>query len=92
MHETGIIRGLIRRIEAAAMEAGATRISGVAVRLGSLSQMSVGHFREHFVVESRGTVAEGAALRILVSEDIEDPHAQTVMIESIDLELPEEAV
>ncbi|MGO9359525.1 MAG: hydrogenase/urease maturation nickel metallochaperone HypA [Xanthobacteraceae bacterium] len=89
MHETGIVRDLVRRLEAVARDAAAKRVVGVAVRLGALSQFSPGHFREHFDEEIRGTLAEGAALRILTSEDAADPCAQDVMIESIDLEVPD---
>ena len=69
MHETGIVRDLVRRLEQAAHEAGAERVSGVEVWLGALSQFSPEHFREHFEDEARGTVAEGAALRIETSDD-----------------------
>jgi len=89
MHETGTVRDMVRRLEAVARDAGATRVSGVAVRLGALSQFSPEHFREHFDEEVRGTVAEGAALRIQTSGDVTDPSAQDVMMESIDLEVPD---
>ena len=89
MHETGIVRDLIRRLEAVARDAGATRVTGVAVRIGALSQFAPEHFREHFDEEARGTLAEGAALRIRTSVDVTDPSAQDVMMESIDLEVPD---
>ena len=89
MHETGIVRSLVRRLEQAALEAGSDRVSGVCVRLGALSQMSPAHFREHFCEEAAGTVAERAVLRIEASSDIADPGAQDVVIESITLEVPE---
>jgi hydrogenase nickel incorporation protein HypA/HybF len=89
MHETGIVRDLVRRLEAAAREAGAVRISGVTVRLGALSPFSPAHFREHFSEAIRGTLADGAVLQILASGDIADPHAQDAMVESMDLEVPE---
>lgn len=89
MHETGIVRDLVRRLEDAARDAGAIKVSAVEVRLGALTQFSPGHFREHFDEAARGTRAEGAALRIRQSEDAADPHAQDVMMESIDLEVPE---
>lgn len=91
MHETGIVRDLVRRLEAAARDAGATRVSRVTIRLGALSQFSPAHFREHFDEEIRGTLAEGAALRILTCEDIADARAQDLMVESIDLEVPDES-
>lgn len=89
MHETGIVRDLVRRLEMAARDAGAARVSGVTVRLGALSQFSPEHFRQHFDEEIRGTLAEGAALRIQTCEDIADARAQDVMMESIDLEVPD---
>lgn len=85
MHETGVVRNLVRRLEQAAREAGAERVSGALVWLGALSNISPEHFREHFDEEARGTLAEGAALEIQTSEDIKHPHAQDVMMQSVDL-------
>ena len=90
MHETGIVRDLVRRLQAAAGNAGAIRVAGVSMRLGALSAFSPAHFQEHFEAEARGTLAEGAALQILVSDDVTDPQAQDVVLESIDLEIDEE--
>ena len=67
MHETGLIRDLVHRLEAAARDAGAEGVAGVEVWLGALSQMSAEHFREHFDEAVRGTVAEGALLNIMMS-------------------------
>lgn len=91
MHETEIVRSLIRQLEQTAIESGATGISAVSVRLGALSLFSPAHFREHFDEEAGGTLAEKATLSILTSEDVSDPHAQDVMIESISLEVPGES-
>lgn len=85
------MRDLVRRLETAARDAGAVRVSGVTVRLGALSQFSPEHFREHFDDEIRGTLAEGAALRILTCEDIADVSAQAVTMEDIDLEVPDKS-
>ena len=85
MHESGIIRDLVRRVEAAAHDAGAEKVSGVEVWVGALSQMSAAHFREHFEEESRGTLAEGAALVLELSDDLGDPRALTVVLQSVDL-------
>ncbi len=87
MHETGIVRDLIRRVVAGAREAGAVRVVGVSVWLGALSQFSVAHFREHFDDESRGTIAEGAILTIEVSTDVANPDAQAVMMRSLELDV-----
>lgn len=92
MHETGIVRDLVRRLDAIARDAGAERIRGVAVWLGALSQFSPEHFRIHFDADARGTLAEGAALRIEVSEDPGHRHAQHVMMQSVDLDVADDQV
>jgi hydrogenase nickel incorporation protein HypA/HybF len=89
MHETGIVRDLVRRMEMAARDAGAVRIAGVQVWLGALSQFSPAHFREHFDDEARGTLAEGAALDIEASADVLHPNAQFVMMQSLEFEVPD---
>jgi hydrogenase nickel incorporation protein HypA/HybF len=89
MHETGLVRDLVHQLECAAQQAGAERVSGVAVWLGALSHFSPEHFREHFETEARGTIAEGAALEIEMSQDLSHPEAQNVMMRSIDLEVPD---
>jgi hydrogenase nickel incorporation protein HypA/HybF len=87
MHESGIIHSLVHRLEAAARDSGAERVCGATVWLGALSQMSADHFREHFAAEVRGTVAEGAALTIEVSDDPAAPNAQSVVLQSVELEV-----
>lgn len=89
MHETGIVRDLVRRLEGLARKENATAVSGVQIRLGSLSQFSAEHFREHFEEEARGTLAAGAALDILTSDDVGDASALHVMILNVDLEVLE---
>lgn len=89
MHETGIIRDLVRKLEQAARDAGATRISGAAVWLGALTSFSPDHFRQHFAKEARGTLAQGAALKIEISQDIGHPNAQDVMVRNVDLDVPD---
>jgi hydrogenase nickel incorporation protein HypA/HybF len=87
MHETGLIHALVHRLEAAARESGAERVSGATVWLGALSQMSPEHFREHFAEEIRGTIAEGASLTIELSDDPAAPDAQSVVLRSVELEV-----
>ena len=89
MHETGIVRDLIRRINQTAASAGAARVSAISVRIGALSGFSPGHFREHFGEEAGGTRAEGAVLHLEVSDDISAPYAQDVTVEHVTLETPE---
>ncbi|HVW51180.1 MAG TPA: hydrogenase maturation nickel metallochaperone HypA [Trinickia sp.] len=87
MHETGVVRNLVRQLEMEARKNGAIRVRGVGVWLGALSQFSPEHFREHFIDEACGTLAEGATLRIEASRDVIDPHAQDVMMTSIEFDV-----
>jgi len=86
MHETGMVRDLVRRLEQVAQESGGGRVAVAQVWLGALSHMSPEHFREHFEEASRGTVAAGARLTIELSQDMSHPSAQQVILESVELE------
>ncbi len=85
MHETALVRDVVHRIEDLARPTG-SKVTRAKVWLGALSHLSAEHFREHFVVEARHTLAAGATLEIEVSRDLEDPHAQHVRLESVELE------
>ena len=85
MHEASLMNDLMRKIESVAREQNATRVLGIRVRLGALSHMSASHFREHFAVASAGTVADGAELKIEVLTDTSDPHAQEILLESVEI-------
>ena len=89
MHETGIVRDLVRHLETVARDNGAQSIRGVRLSLGALSQFSPGHFREHFEEEAEGTLAQGAVLDIVEEEDPMDPDALHVLVRSVDLEFPD---
>ena len=48
MHETALVRDVVRRIEDFAQATGARRITGAKIWLGALSHLSAEHFREHY--------------------------------------------
>ncbi|MEJ2008689.1 MAG: hydrogenase maturation nickel metallochaperone HypA [Acidobacteriota bacterium] len=85
MHEASLMNDLMRKIEAVAREQNARQVVGISVKLGALSHMSASHFREHFSVASQGTLAEGAELRIETLTDTSDPHAQEILLESVEI-------
>lgn len=85
MHEASLMKDLMRKIESVAQDQHAARITSVSVSLGALSHMSADHFREHFAVASEGTMAEGAELKIEVLTDLNDPHAQEILLKSVDV-------
>jgi hydrogenase nickel incorporation protein HypA/HybF len=86
MHETALVRDVVQRMVEVARSTGACRVAGATIWLGALSHMSAEHFREHFDVEARDTVAAGAVLEIEMSNDPYDTHAQQVRLASVDLE------
>lgn len=85
MHEFSLIADLMRKIESIARDQHASKIVGVKVKLGALSHISAGHFREHFVHAARETIAEGAQLDIEVLTDATDPHAQEIILDSVEV-------
>lgn len=86
MHEFSLMADLMRKIESIARQENASRIRTIHVRLGALCHMSPEHFCEHFQHAARGTVAEGAALKVTVHPDPHDAHAQDVLLESVEVE------
>ncbi len=86
MHEASLMRALMRKIEDLAAEQDAQRVTQVHVWLGALSHMSPAHFQEHFDQSSPGTLAEGAELKIDLSDDIHDPNAQELLLRSVEVE------
>lgn len=86
MHETALVRDVVQRMTQVARSTGACRVARATIWLGALSHLSASHFREHFAVEARETVAAGASLEITVSDDPNHPQAQHVRLESVDLE------
>ena len=89
MHEQALMNDLMRKIEAEAAAEGGARVTRIRVRLGALSHFTPEHFCEHFVDAARGTVAEGAEVETELRTDPTEPEAQGVVLESLDVELPE---
>jgi hydrogenase nickel incorporation protein HypA/HybF len=86
VHEQSLIEALVRQLEGVASAEGATRITAVRVWCGALSHFTPEHFREHFERAAAGTVTEGAALTVEVSDDVTHPDATGVRVESVDVE------
>ena len=85
MHEWSVIIPLLRAIESAAEAHHATRVVGATVAIGPLSGLSEEHLREHFVLASRGSIAEGATLTIEVRREVADPRARGIVLERIEV-------
>ncbi|HAZ16236.1 MAG TPA: hydrogenase nickel incorporation protein HypA [Parachlamydiales bacterium] len=85
MHEKSLMDNLIKKIILLAKEKKASKVVKVSVRLGALSHFSPSHFKEHFDLAAKGTLAEDAFIETEESQDIDDPHAYLVMLKSIDI-------
>jgi hydrogenase nickel incorporation protein HypA/HybF len=85
MHESTLMKGLMRQIISMAAAHRAERIASIQVTLGALSNITPSHFTGHFVEASRGSVAEGARLDITCSDNFADPHAQDIMITGLEV-------
>jgi hydrogenase nickel incorporation protein HypA/HybF len=92
MHERALMKDLMREIDAVARADGAIRVTRVSVRLGALSHFTPEHFREHFADASRGTLADGAAVDAVLEDDLHDPRAAGVVLDSVEVEVPEPEV
>jgi len=86
VHELSLLADLMRKVEAVAADHGAERVASVRVRLGALAHISPEHLREHFTEAARGTVADGAALVVDARTDTADPHAQDIVLESVEVQ------
>jgi hydrogenase nickel incorporation protein HypA/HybF len=78
--------GLIRQLESIAQEQNVDKILAVKVQLGALSHFSEEHFRDHFVQAARGSRAEGAVLNVVQQTDPNDPNAQDVVLEEVEID------
>ena len=83
MHEKALMEDLMAKILAVADAEGGARVTRIAVWLGALSHFTPEHFREHFDDAARGTLAEGARIEVTLDDDLTDPRAQGVVLESV---------
>jgi hydrogenase nickel incorporation protein HypA/HybF len=86
MHEQSLMADLMRKINAIGKEQNTQKIVCVRIKLGALSHISADHFREHFVQATLGSCAEQAQLDIEVLTDLNDPHAQEILLDSVEVE------
>jgi hydrogenase nickel incorporation protein HypA/HybF len=86
MHESGLIEDLIEKIESVARQHSAQKVSAVEVSIGLLAGIEPEHFREHFEMASRGTLAEGAELRFREPGEEAAREPMGIFLESVELE------
>ena len=86
MHESSLIPDMMEKVEAVAREHAARKVLVIEVSIGALAFIEPDHLREHFLLAARGTIAEGAELRISVSDDplAADAHAIRLISMEVD--------
>ena len=85
MHEWALTRALLREIERIAAAHGEAKVLSARVKFGAPLAASVDHLRLHFSMLALGTVAEGAELKIEVSQDPKVLSGAGFLLESIEL-------
>ena len=83
MHEKALLDDLMAKILGVAAAEGGARVTRITVWLGALSHFTPEHFREHFDDAAKGTAAEGAEIVAMLDDDLTDPRAQGVVLESV---------
>lgn len=85
MHEQSLMEDLMGKILSLAEKENASKVTKISVKLGALSHFSPEHFKEHFDIVAKGTIAENAVLEAEEDNNLDDPHAQSVLLKSIDV-------
>jgi len=86
MHEHALMKGLMRQVKDVAAAENARKVVRISVWLGALSHMSAEHFGHHFEEAAAGSLAEGAELECVASDDMHDPRAMDVVLQAIEVE------
>lgn len=86
MHEQSLMKGLVRQVEQIVRDQGARRALGVTLRRGPLAIGSPEHLREHFVAAARGSLAEGAWLKIETVDSGPQALSLDLTLDSVEVE------
>ncbi|MCL5742625.1 MAG: hydrogenase maturation nickel metallochaperone HypA [Acidobacteria bacterium] len=86
MHESSLIPDLMEKIEAVARENAARKVLAVELSIGALAFIDPDHLREHFLIAAQGTIAEGAEMRISVSDDPLAADAHAIRLLSLEVD------
>ncbi len=78
MHESNLVKGIIRHVLELADENNANTVLAVHIRVGALAQVDPDHLREHMQQAARGTLAEAAEFVIEQTDDLQGVTLETV--------------
>jgi len=85
MHEWGLMKALVRRVEQIAAAEHATEVTRVRVGIGALSHLTPEYLESHFAEAARDGVAAGAILDVVQDSDQSSADAQDVRLISVDV-------
>ena len=85
MHESGLVRELVRKADALVTADGAERAPAVTVRVGAFSHVSPSHLRGYFAEIARGTTVESAELVVRTDDDVTSPAAMDLVLVSVEM-------
>ncbi|MEM4357083.1 MAG: hydrogenase/urease maturation nickel metallochaperone HypA [Candidatus Nitrosocaldus sp.] len=88
MHELALIKDIIARLEAIAIENNARRIRSIRLRFGALTHTPAEVFKEQFKIIAMAegkSILDGTEIEIEVADEMDD-NAQDVILESVELE------
>jgi hydrogenase nickel incorporation protein HypA/HybF len=80
-----VITDLLREIENMASINNAIEVINVKIKLGALTDLMPDDFKDQFTEAAGGTIADGANVEVELSDGIDDPDAQTAVLEDVAL-------
>jgi len=86
MHEEAMVADLVRHVKDVLAREGTDRAAAIRVRLGALAHCSEEGLRGRWALAVRDSPLAGARLEVEVSQDLHDPGAQAIRLESVVLD------
>lgn len=85
MHEAGLIRSLVKKINAIAAEHGASAVSKVYLQIGLDNMVSQDHMVEHFRRAAKGSPSQEASIEFETSNDFKSPDPTLILLKGVEL-------
>ncbi|MGI9585141.1 MAG: hydrogenase/urease maturation nickel metallochaperone HypA [Acidimicrobiia bacterium] len=83
MHETRVVREMVAKVQAVAVDNGAVQVELVRFEIGAMSHVTPDVLASQFAVYAYGSMAENAELDIVRSENRESSDAFEVRLVSV---------
>ena len=86
MHEQALATDLVRKAVEVARREGAGRVTAIQVRIGALSHVTPAALEQSFRIAAGGSLAEGAEVKVVVGDDVEDALALDIVLDHVVVE------